>query len=99
MRTCLNFPPTATLTPLESSFVSFVSSLLSIDPGKRPTAAEALEHPFLEEVRAMVEDGGGLGEIFYGTGGGEEEDDEEEDDDDEDDDGVEWEEEERRNSF
>ncbi|KAA0167970.1 hypothetical protein FNF27_07217 [Cafeteria roenbergensis] len=35
----------------DPEFVDFLSALLTIDPVKRPTAAEALEHPFMKRIR------------------------------------------------
>lgn len=33
--------------PVSPSIIDFIESLLIIDPSKRPTAEEALRHPFL----------------------------------------------------
>ncbi|KAI0508850.1 kinase-like domain-containing protein [Xylaria bambusicola] len=36
--------------PISSSIIDFIESLLIIDPSKRPTAEEALRHPFLSSL-------------------------------------------------
>ena len=33
----------------DPGLLSFLSQLLAVDPGRRPTAAEALEHPWLQQ--------------------------------------------------
>ncbi|KDD75017.1 protein kinase, partial [Helicosporidium sp. ATCC 50920] len=43
----------ARLAGLDPEFVSFVHSVLHLDPAQRPTAAQALEHPWLEQRRAL----------------------------------------------
>ena len=40
----------ATLSPDEEQFVDFVRLLLCLDPTRRVTAAEALEHTWLEDA-------------------------------------------------
>lgn len=37
------------LPDADEGLLSFVSCLLHIDPNKRPTAAEALQHPWLQK--------------------------------------------------
>jgi serine/threonine protein kinase len=37
----------------DSGFLDFVSALLSLDPDRRPTAAQALKHPWLQEELPM----------------------------------------------
>ena len=37
-------------------FVNFVSKLLTIDPDRRPSAAEALNHPWIESSLDLTED-------------------------------------------
>eukprot|EP00736_Rhodelphis_marinus_P012857 Rmarinus@m.26310 len=39
----------------DEKFVDFVAKLLELDPAKRPTAAEALQHPWLTQVDYGVE--------------------------------------------
>jgi serine/threonine protein kinase len=36
--------------PVPSDLLDFIESLLAIDPDKRPTAAEALWHPYLQPI-------------------------------------------------
>ena len=42
-------------------FVDFVSKLLTVDPDSRPSAAEALNHPWITSSLALSED-----DIKYG---------------------------------
>ena len=39
----------------QAVFVDFVRSLLTIDPDRRPTAAEALQHPWMEYAATLTE--------------------------------------------
>jgi serine/threonine protein kinase len=60
---------------IEAKFISFVASLLQVDPSNRPTAKEALLHPFirdtLEECLSIEDEQ--LNGIYYNSGDGEEE--------------------------
>lgn len=40
----------------DNAFVDFVRWLLEVDPLKRPTAKEALTHPWLTECQYTIED-------------------------------------------
>ena len=42
----------------DEGFLDFVAALLTLDPAHRPTAAQALQHPWL---RRVYEDGAGAG--------------------------------------
>ena len=41
--------------PMPQDLLEFIESLLILDPGKRPTASEALRHPYLQ---SLATDGG-----------------------------------------
>ena len=44
----------------DPGLLSFLSQLLAVDPGRRPTAAEALEHPWLQQQLEEDFGSGGL---------------------------------------
>ena len=44
----------------DPGLLAFLSQLLAVDPGRRPTAAEALEHPWLQQQLEEDLDSGGL---------------------------------------
>jgi len=48
LRARLHLPPAGVASEDEENFLDFVNLMLQVDPRKRPSAAEALNHPWLE---------------------------------------------------
>ena len=67
------------LTEEEVNFADFVSCLLQVDPENRPTAREALQHPFIVDTlkRCLDIENEVMNGIYYSSGVGGEDDEEE----------------------